>query len=148
VATDRDAAGLADTCESHGESVISIVADISTVAGAQAIVDIALHRWHRVDVCVNNAAVAPHAALVDERVDVWDMVYAVNCRGTFLMTQAVARAMIARRGESSILIGGEPARRTWRRVLRVESSRGRSVLARRRHRARAIRHSRQHREPA
>jgi NAD(P)-dependent dehydrogenase (short-subunit alcohol dehydrogenase family) len=95
VAADRDAAGLADTCESHGESVVSIVADISTVAGAQAIVDMALHRWHRVDVCVNNAAVAPHAALVDERVDVWDMVYAVNCRGTFLMTQAAARAMIA-----------------------------------------------------
>ena len=45
--------------------------------------------------CVNNAAVAPHAALVDERVDVWDMVYAVNCRGTFLMTQAAARVMIA-----------------------------------------------------
>jgi NAD(P)-dependent dehydrogenase (short-subunit alcohol dehydrogenase family) len=51
--------------------------------------------WGRLDICVNNAAVAPHAALLEERVEVWDTVYAVNCRGTFLMTQAAARAMIA-----------------------------------------------------
>src|SRR5207253_5906061 len=44
----------------------------------------------------NNAAVAPHTALLDERPEVWDRVYAVNCRGTFLMTHAAARAMIAR----------------------------------------------------
>jgi NAD(P)-dependent dehydrogenase (short-subunit alcohol dehydrogenase family) len=95
VAADRDATGLADTRESHGSSVVSIVSDITTVTGAHAIVDAAVRRWGRVDVCVNNAAVAPHAALVDERVDVWDTVFAVNCRGTFLMTQTVARAMIA-----------------------------------------------------
>ena len=40
---------------------------------------------------MNNAAVAPHAALLDERVEVWDTVFAVNCRGTFLMTQAAGR---------------------------------------------------------
>ena len=95
VAADRDAVGLAETCEPHRPSVVSIVADVSTSAGAQAIVDAAVKQWDRLDVCVNNAAVAPHAALVDERVEVWDMVYAVNCRGTFLMTQAAARVMIA-----------------------------------------------------
>lgn len=42
----------------------------------------------RLDFCVNDAAVAPHTALLEERVDVWDTAYAVNCRGTFLMTQA------------------------------------------------------------
>ena len=56
-------------------------------------------RWGRLDVCVNNAAVAPHTALLEETAEVWDTVYAVNCRGTFLMTQAAGRAMIAgRRG--------------------------------------------------
>jgi NAD(P)-dependent dehydrogenase (short-subunit alcohol dehydrogenase family) len=44
---------------------------------------------------VNNAAVAPHTALLEERIEVWDRVYAVNCRGTFLMTQAAGKAMIA-----------------------------------------------------
>ena len=95
VAADRDSDGLAETCRPHGARVSAIVADISTTDGATAIVERATQAFGRLDICVNNAAVAPHAALLDERVEVWDRVYAVNCRGTFLMTQAAARAMIA-----------------------------------------------------
>ena len=95
VAADRDSDGLTETCRAHGASVSAIVADISTTDGATAIVARATEAFGRIDVCVNNAAVAPHAALLEERVEVWDRVYAVNCRGTFLMTQAAARAMIA-----------------------------------------------------
>jgi NAD(P)-dependent dehydrogenase (short-subunit alcohol dehydrogenase family) len=95
VAADRDSDGLAETCTPHGERVTSIVADVSTADGARAILERAIATFGRLDICVNNAAVAPHAALLDERGDVWDRVYAVNCRGTFLMTQAAARAMIA-----------------------------------------------------
>ena len=95
VAADRDSDGLAETCRPHGARVSAIVADISTTDGATAIVARATEAFGRLDICVNNAAVAPHAALLEERVEVWDRVYAVNCRGTFLMTQAAARAMIA-----------------------------------------------------
>jgi len=95
VAADRDGDGLAETCRPHGARVNAIVADISTTDGATAIVARATEKFGRLDICVNNAAVAPHAALLEERVEVWDTVYAVNCRGTFLMTQAAARAMIA-----------------------------------------------------
>ena len=95
VAADRDAAGLSETCAPHDDGVASIVADVSTTDGAQAIVVHATRAFGRLDICVNNAAVAPHAALLEERAEVWDRVYAVNCRGTFLMTQAAARAMIA-----------------------------------------------------
>lgn len=94
-AADRDAASLATTCDCHGEAVEMIVADIRTPEGTNEIVDGALEAFGRLDVCVNNAAVAPHTSLLEERVDVWDTVYAVNCRGTFLMTQAAAQAMIA-----------------------------------------------------
>ncbi len=95
VAADRDRAGLAETCALLGSRVVPVVADVSTAEGANAIVQAATDHFGRLDVCVNNAAVAPHAALLEERVEVWDTVYAVNCRGTFLMTQAAARAMIA-----------------------------------------------------
>ncbi len=95
VAADRDAAGLSETCAPHDDGVASIVADVSTTDGARAIVARATRAFGRLDICVNNAAVAPHAALLEERAEVWDRVYAVNCRGTFLMTQAAARAMIA-----------------------------------------------------
>jgi NAD(P)-dependent dehydrogenase (short-subunit alcohol dehydrogenase family) len=95
VAADRDAEGLAETCAPYGESIAAVVADVSTTEGANKIVDTAVEHFGRLDICVNNAAVAPHTALLEERVEVWDTVYAVNCRGTFLMTQASSRAMIA-----------------------------------------------------
>ena len=94
VAADRDEAGLTETCFPYAERVTVVVADVSTPEGASSIVDTALQQGGRLDVCVNNAAVAPHTSLLEERVEVWDTVYAVNCRGTFLMTQAAARAMI------------------------------------------------------
>lgn len=96
VAADRDADGLEDTC--HGldpEQVVQVVGDVSTEDGANSIVSVAVERFGRLDVCVNNAAVAPHTSIFDERVEVWDTVYGVNTRGTFLMTRAAAKAMIA-----------------------------------------------------
>lgn len=94
VAADRDPDGLAETVERYGDEVGDVVGDIQTQEGVDAIVGGAVERFGRLDVCVNNAAVAPHASLLDERVEVWDTVYGVNCRGTFLMTQAAARVMI------------------------------------------------------
>ena len=93
-AVDRDADGLAETCAPHGDRVHSLVADVSTEAGAASIVSGAVTAFGGLDFCVNNAAVAPHAALLDERVEVWDTVFAVNTRGTFLMTKAAAQVLI------------------------------------------------------
>jgi NAD(P)-dependent dehydrogenase (short-subunit alcohol dehydrogenase family) len=81
------------------------------VEGSRAIVDEAVKRFGGVDVCVNNAAVAPHTALLEERVEVWDRVYAVNCRGTFLMTQAAAQAMINGGGGRIINFSSAAAKR-------------------------------------
>ena len=94
VAADRDEDGLASTCADHGDRVIGITADISTEAGAESIVSAAITGFGGLDICVNNAAVAPHASLFDETVEVWDTVYAVNCRGTFLMTRTAGKAMV------------------------------------------------------
>jgi NAD(P)-dependent dehydrogenase (short-subunit alcohol dehydrogenase family) len=95
VAADREEAGLRETCAVlPDDRVAAIVADIATEQGAGQIVGSAVARFGGLDVCVNDAAVAPHAALLEERAEVWDRVFAVNCRGTFLMTQAAARAMI------------------------------------------------------
>jgi NAD(P)-dependent dehydrogenase (short-subunit alcohol dehydrogenase family) len=96
VAADRDAEGLAETCRALDPArIVSLVADVSSEEGAAAIVETAVTRFGSLDICVNNAAVAPHTSILEERVEVWDTVFAVNTRGTFLMTRAAARAMIA-----------------------------------------------------
>jgi NAD(P)-dependent dehydrogenase (short-subunit alcohol dehydrogenase family) len=95
VAADRDEPGLAETCAPYGDTVLAVTADVSTEEGAARIVGSATGRFGALSICVNNAAVAPHTSLLEETVQVWDTVYAVNCRGTFLMTQLAGRAMIA-----------------------------------------------------
>src|SRR4029077_7238619 len=78
VAADREGIGLAETCAPHGEGVTAVIADVSTSEGATSIVERGGAAFGRLDICVNNAAVAPHAALLEERAEVWDRVYAVN----------------------------------------------------------------------
>jgi NAD(P)-dependent dehydrogenase (short-subunit alcohol dehydrogenase family) len=94
VAADRDEPGLLETCAPHGKRARPVVADVSTEEGADAIIGTAVREFGQLSFCVNNAAVAPHTSLLEESVRVWDTVYAVNCRGTFLMTQRAARVMI------------------------------------------------------
>lgn len=94
VAADRDAEGLAETCDQTAAHTTAVKADITDPADVKKIREAAVHAYGRIDVCVNNAAVAPHASLLEETAETWDTVHAVNSRGTFLMLQAVARAMI------------------------------------------------------
>jgi NAD(P)-dependent dehydrogenase (short-subunit alcohol dehydrogenase family) len=94
LAADREADGLRETVAGLGDAAAAHTGDVSTPEGAQGIVDAAVERFGRLDVCVNNAAVAPHESILDERVEVWDTVHGVNARGTFLMTQAAGRALI------------------------------------------------------
>jgi NAD(P)-dependent dehydrogenase (short-subunit alcohol dehydrogenase family) len=103
VAADRDVEGLAKTCEPFGDKVSAVISDISNPDEANAIVNEAVKRFDSLDICVNNAAVAPHTALLDEKVEVWDKVYATNCRGTFLMTKAAAKAMIKHKNAGRII---------------------------------------------
>ncbi|HEY2288873.1 MAG TPA: SDR family oxidoreductase [Streptosporangiaceae bacterium] len=94
VAADRDEAGVLETCAPYGDAVRAVTADVSTEAGADAITGAAVREFGALSFCVNNAAVAPHTSLLEESARVWDTVYGVNCRGTFLMTQRAARVMI------------------------------------------------------
>ncbi|MGH3446950.1 MAG: SDR family NAD(P)-dependent oxidoreductase [Nocardioidaceae bacterium] len=94
VAADRDFAALADTCRDHGSAALAVPADITIIDDVQRVASTAVREFGRLDICVNNAAVAPHTSLLEEDVHTWDTVYAVNCRGTFLMTQATAQAML------------------------------------------------------
>ncbi|HEY6297802.1 MAG TPA: SDR family oxidoreductase, partial [Streptosporangiaceae bacterium] len=103
VAADRDEPGLAETCAPYPESVLPVPADVSDPGDAARIIGSAVSHFGRLSICVNNAAVAPHTSLLDETVQVWDTVYAVNCRGTFLMTQRAGQAMIDQGGGGRII---------------------------------------------
>jgi 3-oxoacyl-[acyl-carrier protein] reductase len=89
------AAVLADIAET-GRIGIAVEADVSTEAGAQALVDAAHERFGRIDILVNNAGVAHSAAVEDIPVADWDRLIAVHVRSVFLVTRLVLPGMYAR----------------------------------------------------
>ena len=78
------------------DRVLGVRTDVSDAASVQAMVGVALDRFGRVDVLVNNAAV--FATLKPQRFDEiseadWDRVMAVNVKGSWNCVRAVVPAM-------------------------------------------------------
>ena len=69
---------------------------VATREGADGVVWTALNRFGRLDVLVNNAGILRDRTLLNMSEDDFDLVLQVHLRGTFLCTQAAARAMKAR----------------------------------------------------
>jgi NAD(P)-dependent dehydrogenase (short-subunit alcohol dehydrogenase family) len=78
-------------------------ADVSTAAGATALVEAAVRRFGKVDILVNNAGIYPTAPFLDATVEQWDSVLGTNLRGPFLCSQAVAR-QFERQGRGSAIL--------------------------------------------
>lgn len=76
-------------------------------------------------VMVNNAGVQTWSSLLDLSVDRWDAVMATNLRGTFLNTQAAARAMIAAgQGGSIITLGSGCNKLAFPKLVDYTASKG------------------------
>jgi 3-oxoacyl-[acyl-carrier protein] reductase len=77
-----------------------IPCDIAAEADRRRLVEETLARFGRVDVLVNNAGVAPavRADLLEMGEESFDRVLDVNLKGTFFLTQLVARRMIELKG--------------------------------------------------
>jgi NAD(P)-dependent dehydrogenase (short-subunit alcohol dehydrogenase family) len=85
---------VAEIKAAGGEAVTSY-ASVSSVEGAQSIVDTAVKTWGKLDVLVNNAGILRDKTLLKMDEAMWDAVVAVHLKGTFLCMQAAARQMIA-----------------------------------------------------
>ena len=103
---------LVNELESTGSKVLPVELAIPNKAHIAQAVDAALATFGRIDVLVNNVGVAPGnlAELVEE--EDLDQILDVNIKGTFLMTQAVARHMIAR-NEGRIISVSSQAGLNW-----------------------------------
>lgn len=77
--------------------------DVSDLTAHQRFIGDALDRWGRIDVLVNNAGVAPTSRddILDATVESFDRVLGINLSGPYFLTQAVARQLIAQRGDGT-----------------------------------------------
>ena len=79
-----------------GEALV-VEADVSDRDGREALVAAVLEAWKQIDVLVNNAGVNVRTPPEDYREEDWDRVMNTNLKGTFFLTQLVARHMIERK---------------------------------------------------
>jgi NAD(P)-dependent dehydrogenase (short-subunit alcohol dehydrogenase family) len=78
-----------------GAEVIAVTVDVRDAAAVKEAVAQALARFERIDILINNAGIYPNTPVVEMHEAEWDAVFDVNVKGMFLVSQAVARVMIA-----------------------------------------------------
>jgi NAD(P)-dependent dehydrogenase (short-subunit alcohol dehydrogenase family) len=104
-AVGRDAGGLREVkaaVEAKGRRCVTIAADMATVEGPSKAAQEALAAFGRVDILVNNAAIALIAPLLEATAADWDATMAVNLRAPFLLAQALVPSMI-KQGRGKII---------------------------------------------
>lgn len=80
----------------HGHGCLH--ADIATESGNQAMIDVALERFGRIDVLVLNAGVQHMSPIADFPVQEWDRLMDVMAKGPFLAMKSAWPHLIARPG--------------------------------------------------
>jgi len=78
-------------------SVHGVRLDVTDRAEVESVVGLIVEKDEKIDILFNGAGVMIKHPMIEMPEEVWDHVIDVNLKGMFLCTQAVARAMIARR---------------------------------------------------
>ncbi|MCW2958459.1 MAG: 2-hydroxypropyl-CoM dehydrogenase [Solirubrobacterales bacterium] len=105
---DLDADGVQATCtaaeEAGAPAVLAITADVAGAAGATVAVEAAADALGPVDVLCSNAGVLDgYATAIDCDEELWDRVFAVNVKATWLLARAALPSMVAR-GSGAIIV--------------------------------------------
>ena len=110
--------------EAAGSQALLVTGDLQDESHCRSIVDIALARFGRVDVLVNNAAVVHRSNIEDTSTELWDEVFAVNIRAPFLICQEAVRHMKERKSGCIVNIGSRNGYCGGKKLLPYSASKG------------------------
>jgi len=96
--TDRDRDGVEAVAEAIGPAASAFVADLSSPDCGKAIIAAAADHMGGIDGVVSNAGIISGAPLIDQTIDQFDRVYAINTRATWLLGQAAHPYLARSRG--------------------------------------------------
>ncbi|MBI4335262.1 MAG: 3-oxoacyl-[acyl-carrier-protein] reductase [Candidatus Omnitrophica bacterium] len=83
--------------EGFGVKALAFKVDVTQPAQVEEMVDKILDKFTRIDILVNNAGITRDGLLVRMKEEDWDLVLAVNLKGTFNCTKAVSKVMMKQR---------------------------------------------------
>jgi NAD(P)-dependent dehydrogenase (short-subunit alcohol dehydrogenase family) len=108
VITSRDPAKLKDfqqEVESLGRKALPLALDVRDLKSIQQMVAAAVAHYGKIDILVNNAGCNVRKPALEVTWDDWNLVLETNLRGTFFVSQTVARHMLPRKYGRIINIG-------------------------------------------
>lgn len=97
-------AGLGAEIETLGRGFLAVELDVAEPADIEGAVGRAWDWQDGIDVLVNVAGVIIRTDPLEVTPEEWDRVFSVNVRGTFFVTQAVGRRMLASEGGSVVTV--------------------------------------------
>ncbi|HEX9870277.1 MAG TPA: glucose 1-dehydrogenase [Candidatus Tectomicrobia bacterium] len=89
---------VAAAVQQKGRQCLAVQTDITQAAEVQGLVDRTVERFGKIDILVNNAAIAVEKLFTDLTEVEWRRVIDTNLHGTFLCTQAAGKQMIQQGG--------------------------------------------------
>jgi 3-oxoacyl-[acyl-carrier protein] reductase len=90
-------AQAAQALTTGGAKVLAYQVDVTDEAAVEKLTDEVVEKTGRLDILVNNAGITRDDLLLRMEAKMWDLVMAVNLKGTFLMTKHAARHMLRQR---------------------------------------------------
>lgn len=129
---DSDGEAIAAEMTAAGRDAAYVHLDVTSESDWQAAIGLAMDRFGRLDILINNAAIViPRVAIENRTVEEWDRVINVNVKGVFLGTKYAIPAMRAGGGGSIVNISSvaglgqsshqEPAYATSKGAIRIFS---------------------------
>lgn len=85
-----------------GSECLIVKADVSKKADVDNLIKMAIEKFKKIDVLVNNAGITKDNLLMRMTEEEFDKVIEINLKGTFLVTKAVSKYMIKNRSGSII----------------------------------------------
>ena len=91
--------------ELNNERIMPFVGDVASEDAAKRIVSLAVERFGKLDILVNNAATIKYTSVLDLTLEEWNHTLSVNLTGAFLHSREAVRAMIPNRKGAIVNMG-------------------------------------------
>ncbi|WP_116142029.1 SDR family NAD(P)-dependent oxidoreductase [Trinickia diaoshuihuensis] len=104
--------------------VVPLVADISADGSAEKAVGLAVERFSRLDLLVNNAGIIINKLVVDMSRNDWERIMTVNVTGAFLHAREAMKAMIPRRSGAIVNVASYASYFSFPTIAAYTASKG------------------------
>jgi NAD(P)-dependent dehydrogenase (short-subunit alcohol dehydrogenase family) len=102
-----DVADIVKNAEAQGRRVLPVALDLDNLAQCRPAITKAHQAMGRIDVLVNNVGIGPENLAKDVTEEDFDFTVRINLKGTFFVSQAVGRLMIADGGGRIINVSSQ-----------------------------------------